>query len=65
VSRTTFRLAFDSQGNAYAATDTGLFRFSPQPRAMDGGSRPYRPGGLPAVRPTGHRRGHRGWLRRD
>jgi hypothetical protein len=29
VSRTTFRLAFDSAGNAYAATDNGLFRYSP------------------------------------
>jgi hypothetical protein len=28
TSRTTFRLAFDSAGNAYAATDNGLFRYS-------------------------------------
>ncbi len=28
ASRTTFRIAFDSHGNAYAATDNGLFRYS-------------------------------------
>jgi hypothetical protein len=28
ASRTTFRVAFDSRGNAYAATDNGLFRYS-------------------------------------
>jgi hypothetical protein len=28
VSRTVYRLDFDSQGNAYAATNNGLFRFS-------------------------------------
>ena len=28
TSRTTFRLAFDPSGNAYAATDNGLFRLS-------------------------------------
>jgi sugar lactone lactonase YvrE len=28
VSHTTFRLAFDPSGNAYAATDNGLFRYS-------------------------------------
>ncbi len=28
VSRTTFRLAFDASGNAYVATDNGLFRYS-------------------------------------
>ena len=28
VSRTTFRVAFDGAGNAYAATDNGLFRWS-------------------------------------
>jgi sugar lactone lactonase YvrE len=28
VSHTTFRLAFDPSGNAYAATDNGLFRFA-------------------------------------
>jgi hypothetical protein len=27
-SRTTFRVAFDSRGNAYAATNNGLFRYS-------------------------------------
>ncbi len=28
VSRTVFRVAFDSSGNAYAATDNGLFRYA-------------------------------------
>jgi sugar lactone lactonase YvrE len=28
VSRTTFKLAFDPSGNAYAATNNGLFRYS-------------------------------------
>jgi len=28
ASHTTFRIAFDSQGNAYAATNNGLFRYS-------------------------------------
>ncbi len=28
VSRTVFRIAFDQQGNAYAATDNGLFRYA-------------------------------------
>ena len=28
ASRTTFRLAFDSRGDAYAATNNGLFRYS-------------------------------------
>jgi sugar lactone lactonase YvrE len=28
VSHTTFRIAFDPAGNAYAATDNGLFRYS-------------------------------------
>jgi hypothetical protein len=28
VSRTVFRLAFDQYGNAYAATDNGLFRYA-------------------------------------
>jgi hypothetical protein len=29
VSRTVFRIAFDTGGNAYAATDNGLFRYAP------------------------------------
>jgi sugar lactone lactonase YvrE len=32
VSRTVFRLAFDSSGNAYAATDNGLFRYAASTR---------------------------------
>jgi len=28
ANRTTFRIAFDQRGNAYAATDNGLFRYS-------------------------------------
>lgn len=30
ASRTTFRVAFDQDGNAYAATNNGLFRYSAQ-----------------------------------
>ena len=30
VSRTVFRIAFDQRGNAYAATDNGLFRYAPR-----------------------------------
>jgi hypothetical protein len=33
TSRTTFRIAFDQYGDAYAATDNGLFRYSPATRS--------------------------------
>ncbi|HEX6451537.1 MAG TPA: hypothetical protein VF060_18995 [Trebonia sp.] len=33
TSRTTFRIAFDQSGDAYAATDNGLFRYSPATRS--------------------------------
>ncbi len=33
VSHTVFRIAFDSKGNAYAATDNGLFRYSHRTRS--------------------------------
>jgi hypothetical protein len=32
ATRTVFRLAFDQAGDAYAATDNGLFRYSPHSR---------------------------------
>jgi hypothetical protein len=32
ATRTVFRLAFDQAGDAYAATDNGLFRYSPHTR---------------------------------
>ena len=56
VSHTVFRIAFDPSGNAYAATDNGLFRLRGQRRLVDRGAGPGRPDRLPAVRPAGDRR---------
>ena len=47
--RTIFRIAFDQYGDAYAATNNGLFRWDAVPAPVVGGPRPGRPDRLPAL----------------
>ena len=47
--RTIFRIAFDQYGDAYAATNNGLFRWDAVRAPVVGGPRPGRPDRLPAL----------------
>ena len=64
VSHTVFRLAFDARGDAYAATNNGLFRLACRAPQLVRGARPGRRGRQPAVRPAGDRRSDRSLAQR-
>ncbi len=49
VSKTVFKVEFDPAGNAYAATDNGLFRMAARLEHVDRGPRSRRPERQPAV----------------